>query len=992
METGVSNAGFVKDGPDTANSLSVDNALNCNLHTYIHEPNQSLSKYTIEALPVAENYRKLSKIHIDQRPTVEELMAGEKVEKAEEPVTSQVEVAKGKVVKFGWIEGVYMRCLLAIWGVMLFLRLTWVMGQAGLIEGLVILTLCNLVTGITALSMSAVATNGQIASGGVYYMISRALGPEFGGAIGILFTVANSVSVAVTTLGFVDSLLDLIYDVSDFEGIVASNEDRYNDLRLIGTPVLVLILILAIIGMDWVTRVQKLLLVLLIVAQVDMIVGTFIRGGSAYVDNEVRHAKGFTSWSLETVKKNIYSDYLIFDGKQESFISVFGVFFSSVTGIVAGANLSGDLKDPASAIPKGTLAGILTTYVSYMFFGVMISFNFLRQASGNIEELDGTNSDLPAIDDCTAAANMIRASNNLTYTSCDFGSSMDQRVMTLISGTGYLVYLGCYGATLSSAIASLVGAPRVLQAVGKDKLYPKLEFFAKGHGANNDPFRGYILVFFIAFGCLMIAELNVIGKLSSNFFLAAYALMNLSVFHSSMTKSPGWRPSFKFYNPWISLLGSIICIALMIIIEWKLGCATLVAITILYGLTLYLKPEANWGSSAEALVFVNTLNNSYTLNEQADHVKNYRPKILLLSGNPAHRQPLVDFANLITKKMSLLICAQVVKINEIRDIALHQKAMEGWLKVHNIRAFYTVTVNENMSEGVQNMISLSGLGKLRPNMVMMGYCSNKSDLESITHHHTILSSVFENNMAVGILRLPNGTDYSQYIAKEETKMEEDNDPKAKKKRDSKKSDPSVTVYRDAEGKPLQKSIVDSIQQFHSAKKQGFIDVWWLYDDGGLTILLPYILQTRKQFADCKLRVFSLSSRPDSFDPETRNLASLLAKFRIDFSEVNIISDITKKANPETKAEFQKLIQEYPEGSITKADINANIERTNRHLRTAELLRENSMSSELVVFTLPLPRKGQCVTLYMAWLEMITKGLPPVLLTRGNQTSVLTYYS
>merc|ERR1719495_2280304 len=128
-----------------------------------------------------------------------------------------------------------------------------------------------------------------------------------------------------------------------------------------------------------------------------------------------------------------------------------------------------------------------------------------------------------------------------------------------------------------------------------------------------------------------------------------------------------------------------------------------------------------------------------------------------------------------------------------------------------------------MNEGVLNLIMLSGLGKLKPNMVMMGYCSDKKDLSQLTQQHCIISLSFENNMSVGILRLPNGTDYSQYIAKEETKIEEDNDPKAKKKRDSKKSDPSVTVYRDAEGKPLQKSIVDNIQQFHSAKKQGFID-------------------------------------------------------------------------------------------------------------------------------------------------------------------------
>ena len=94
-----------------------------------------------------------------------------------------------------------MRCLLNIWGVMLFLRLTWVVGQGGLIEGLLVICLCNIVTMITAISMSAVSTNGQIKGGGIYYMISRSLGPEFGGAIGIMFTLANSIAVSLYIIG-----------------------------------------------------------------------------------------------------------------------------------------------------------------------------------------------------------------------------------------------------------------------------------------------------------------------------------------------------------------------------------------------------------------------------------------------------------------------------------------------------------------------------------------------------------------------------------------------------------------------------------------------------------------------------------------------------------------------------------------------------------------------------------------------------------------------
>ena len=98
---------------------------------------------------------------------------------------------------------------------------------------------------------------------------------------------------------------------------------------------------------------------------------------------------------------------------------------------------------------------------------------------------------------------------------------------------------------------------RVLQALAKDKLYPGLEMFGKGSGKNDDPVRGYIFVFCVAVICILIGDLNIVSGLLSNFFIASYGLINFSSFHASITKSPGWRPSFRFFNPWLSLLGTI---------------------------------------------------------------------------------------------------------------------------------------------------------------------------------------------------------------------------------------------------------------------------------------------------------------------------------------------------------------------------------------------------------------------------------------------------
>ena len=127
---------------------------------------------------------------------------------------------------------------------------------------------------------------------------------------------------------------------------------------------------------------------------------------------------------------------------------------------------------------------------------------------------------------------------NDAHGNCTFGSGQNQLTMTYITFTGWLSYAGCWAASLSSGIASIVGAPRILQAVGKDNIYPGLHFFAAGYNANNDPLRGYILIFAASMGFVMLADLNAIGILASNFFLASYALMNLSCFHSEFTKPP----------------------------------------------------------------------------------------------------------------------------------------------------------------------------------------------------------------------------------------------------------------------------------------------------------------------------------------------------------------------------------------------------------------------------------------------------------------------
>ncbi|KAK7794717.1 hypothetical protein R5R35_009612 [Gryllus longicercus] len=1032
-----------------------DDSLNVNQLSVGHNQgsydSRHKSQLTREVPPRAEHYRDLTTSSPPVfRPTLDELHEENFAQQPErKDDDQQQQQKKGKIIRFGWLEGVFMRCLLNIWGVMLFLRLSWVIGQAGIGEGAAVIILANIVTIVTTISMSAVCTNGLIKGGGIYYMISRSLGPEFGGAIGLMFTLANSIAVSMYIVGFCESLQDLLksYDVILIDGAT-------NDIRVVGLATLIAILILAIVGMDWVTRTQMVLLVVLVFSQIDFVIGTILGPKS---DTEV--SKGFVGYNKETFKENLYSDYRAFEGVENNFFSVFAVFFPAVTGIVAGANLSGDLKDPSSAIPIGTLLAILVTFVSYVAYGFMMGGCMLREASGNITEYI-------AVINTSESWSIF---TNCTDRDCRYGLHNDIQAMELVSWWGPLIYGGCFAATLSSAIASLVGAPRVLQALAKDKLYPFIGFFSEGFGANNDPVRGYVLVFCISFGCILIAQLNAIAPLLSNFFLAAYALINFSVFHASISRSPGWRPAFKYYNAWVSLIGTLLCIAVMFLISWWTALITFVVVITLYLYVSYRKPEVNWGSSTQAQSYSSALKAMQELNRVEEHVKNYRPQILVLSGMPGTRPQLLHFSNLITKGLSLNICGYAIKGHHSQRVsdALARKAYT-WLRRHRIKSFFNVAEDENYVTAVQALIKISGLGKLKPNMLLMGYKNDwqTCDREELLQYFDIIHYALDKYLAVGILRVQEGLDYSGIINDDEVvpisfldkkdaeekmrrnqsagqlsqvdgvssdtdtppttpRMDRVNistdpsagdggdttvtvDSKEKKKKIKKKSgkekNPEL-LYTGPGGVPLSKDILNNVTLFQRKQKKGFIDVWWLYDDGGLTLLIPYILSTKSIYSSCKLRIFSLATSKNDLDRDQRNLAALLSKFRIEYSDVVVIPDITRKAQEETKKEFEALIENFRSGSdnddssggqrtyITDTELIALQEKTNRHMRLRELLLQHSQESTFVVMALPIPRKGTVsAPLYMAWLELLTKGMPPSLLVRGNQTSVLTYYS
>ncbi|XP_021955574.1 bumetanide-sensitive sodium-(potassium)-chloride cotransporter [Folsomia candida] len=973
---------------------------------------KSLNKYTHDALPKMENYRDILDFNAAQRPTIDELHEEYFRRKS---MAHPEDAPATNVVKFGWIEGCLVRCLLNIWGVMLFLRLSWMTAHAGIAHSMIIIVISTVVTTITTLSMSAVSTNGEIKGGGIYFMIARTIGPEWGGAVGIIFSFSNFGMAALNTVGFSESFISLLqtHGVKIVDG-------AQNDNRIISCLTIIILQSIIVIGMEWEAKAQMGLLVILLVAMIDFVVGAFMGPKGT---EEV--AKGWVGLSGPLFLENFGPGYKLSDGIQQDFFSIFSIFFPAVAGIQAGASISGDLKNPAEAIPKGTLLAIFITSGSYAAFSLLAGTGVLREASGIVDEVgNGT-------------------FTNCTGRQCQWGLYNDYQVMQLVSAFGPVIYAGCFAATLSSALSCMVSGAKTMQALCKDKVYPYLTKFGIGYGKTDDPYWSYAVGFLIAVIFILIADLNALAALISNMFMTVYALLNFSAFHASLVRPPSWRPTFRYYNTWICLIGAILCVVVMFMMSWAYALLSLGCAIALYCGVIYRKPELNWGTSTQAQTYSDALSALQTLTDQQDHVKNYRPQILCLSGFPSSRPALVDFANLITKKQSLLICGHIVKERQSTRV---RKAMikrgYDWLHERRIKAFYVLVDNVTFDEGTQALLQATGIGKLAPNIVLLGYKSNWQTCpkDELRDFFTTIHECFDNHMSMAILRVKEGLDCSHLVGSlspdgmikndsqgslggyvnngmelDATDPNESGSPQNHKeeeiqhenmfgKKGNKSADGVLGVYRGPDGTEVPKDIVENLSLFLTKQSKGTIDVWWLYDDGGLTLLLPYIVNQRKNWQQCKLRVFALANKKEQMEQEMKSMAILLAKFRIDYSDLTVIPDITRRTdtNAPGRVLFDSLIKDFrgdpddsdnPETVIGESELFSMKEKTNRHLRLRELLLEHSQNSNLIVMTLPIPRKGNVsAPLYMAWLEMLTRDMPPFLLVRGNQASVLTFYS
>lgn len=537
---------------------------------------------------------------------------------------------------FGTFKGVFLPSILTILGVILYLRLGWVVGNVGLFQTLMIVTISTLITLTTSLSIAATATNMKVGAGGAYYMISRSLGIETGAAVGIPLYLAQALGIAFYITGFTESLQAFV---------------PWVPAPVLGSVTLVALSVLTYVSTNAALKTQMLIFGLILLS-----LASFFLGSSP--------VEGFQE------PKSLAAP--------AGFWVVFAVFFPAVTGIEAGISLSGNLKNAARSLPWGTISAVLVGYAVYLIIPVLLYY---------------------------------RVPSDILRT--------DNMILSKVSLFEPLIYAGLWGAALSSALGSLMGAPRTLQALSRDRVLPKI--LGKGSGTDDNPQVATLVSCVIGLTAIWMGDLNAIASVLSMFFLTSYGLLNLAAGLETVIGNPSWRPTFRVPGV-ISLAGALGCLAVMVMIDpGATIIATLIGLMIYYGMRqrkLGKKwddiREGIWASLARVSI------NRYS--DQKQGMRSWRPNMLVFSGSFQKRWYMVELADAFSHGKGLVTFSLFLPEQSTlsKNYQEKEKTLREHLRRKKIPALVEVHPSANIQQSALHMVKYYGIGGIVPNTIMLG--------------------------------------------------------------------------------------------------------------------------------------------------------------------------------------------------------------------------------------------------------------------------------
>ncbi|KAF5897082.1 solute carrier family 12 member 4, partial [Clarias magur] len=798
-----------------------------------------------------------------------------------------------KSPNMGTLMGVYLPCLQNIFGVILFLRLTWIVGTAGVVQSFFIVFMCCTCTMLTAISMSAIATNGVVPAGGAYFMISRSLGPEFGGAVGLCFYLGTTFAAAMYILGAIEIFLKyLVPQAAIFHAtdVLAESSVMLNNMRVYGSICLSLMAVVVFVGVKYVNKFASLFLTCVIISIVSIYAGAIksifqppefpicMLGNRTLVRDLFDVCAKTVLIGNDTVHSNLWNNFCSSENGSmfhcdEYFAQNNVTEIQGIPGLASGIireNMWGDYMDKGQILEKPSLSsedvhGSMDSFRYYVSADIATSFTLLvgiffpsatgiMAGSNRSGDLKDAQKSIPvgtilAI----TTTSLVYFSSVVLFGACiegvvlrdKFGDAVNKNLVvgTLSWPSPWVIVIGSFFSTVGAGLQSLTGAPRLLQAIAKDNIIPFLRVF--GHGkANGEPTWALLLTALIAELGILIASLDMVAPILSMFFLMCYLFVNLACAVQTLLRTPNWRPRFKYYHWALSFLGMSMCLALMFISSWYYAIVAMCIAGMIYKYIEYQGAEKEWGDGIRGLSLSAARYALLRLEAGPPHTKNWRPQLLVLLklDEDLHvKYPrMLTFASQLKAGKGLTIVGSVIQgnfLDSYGEAQASEQTIKNMMEIERVKGFCQVVVASKVREGIAHLIQSCGLGGMKHNTVVMGWPYGWRQSEDPRAWKTFINTVRCTTAAHLALMVPK----------------------------------NVSFY----------------PSNHERFIDGHIDVWWIVHDGGMLMLLPFLLKQHKVWRKCKMRIFTVAQMDDNSIQMKKDLATFLYQLRLE-AEVEVV--------------------------------------------------------------------------------------------------------
>ncbi|KHN73130.1 Sodium/chloride cotransporter 3 [Toxocara canis] len=864
------------------------------------------------------------------------------------PGPKERKFSEHKKANLGIMLGVYLPTIQHILGVTMFIRLFWVVGIAGVWHTMLLLLCCCLCTLLTSISLSAVATNGVVESGGAYFMISRNLGVEFGSAVGILFYLANTVAASMYLVGGVEVMLLYIFPSLTIGGNEVHSDTGMwgmmsHNYRIYGTAFLLLEAVIVAMGVRFVQLLAPISLLCVILSILACFAGGIekaIRHNGQHVcmlNNQLLQSRIFFPHGRDLdllcnhcVKSEDISDDFC-NSTSAAFCSHFTAGTLSCVNAFPGFNpatLSENLNamymgagESYPGVPADDTGLEVSQDVRTSFFillaiyfpavtGIMTGTNM----SGDLKDPQrsipcGTiAATLTTSVIYYALAILFGASISGPVLRDKYGRSIDSSmiVASLSWPSPWVVVIGSFLSTFGAALQCLCSAPRLLQSIAKDDVIPALSPFARVT-KNNEPFLGLLFTAFIAEFAILLGAVDSIAEVLDFFFLMCYAFVNLICALHSLLGAPNWRPRFKYYHWSLSVMGAGLCFFIMFASQWQYALFSILLTLAIYKYVEWKGAKKEWGDGIRGLALSTAQYSLMKVEDKDPHPKNWRPQLLVLADGTWSKEiidmrciNMLNLAGQLKAGRGLAIVVAFVK-GSVSNSADRSKAEEVKERIQRdmaqarLRGFgKTLIFDETEIDGcVSTLYQSTGIGGLKPNTVLINWPNNEQEY-----------AIFAVKLIGALV-----------------------------------NDECIMVT---------KGITDFPQS--TSRLTGFIDIWWILHDGGILMLIAFLLRQHK------------------------------------------IVDLMEPSIPHSALKRPLRFENNITATVHNTDVL--VDKVNTARRLNQVILENSRNSQLVLLNLPRPpkNKDEVVRSYMAYMDILTENIPRVLFVGGSGKEVITISS